>query len=195
MDDADPKSLSPSEQSKNETDELTAKLLRAARSGRYEPMLELIEAGAKVNGADKDGNGPLHLVAQSGLWPRAARLLIEKGANVNARNKLGETPLHMAAESKPRCRSFSNVIYELVNNGADVFAVDKNGELPRDKAAARGNEQVVESLEKRMREREKTLTGLPESELVKRRENIGKVASMLDAELQRRAKNNQERGR
>ncbi len=83
---------------------------------------------------------------------------------------------------------------ELMRNNADVFAVDNNGELPVDKAAAVGNGSVVSNLKWEMQKRENNLAALPESELVKRRETIGKVASMLDAELQRR-KGNQSRSR
>ncbi|RYG52798.1 hypothetical protein EON67_00350 [archaeon] len=54
----------------------------------------LLEAGADLEAAAKDGDTPLHSAC---LWGREAcvRVLVEVGANVTAMDKVGATPLSL----------------------------------------------------------------------------------------------------
>ena len=55
----------------------------------------LIDGGADVSAAYKDGSTPLHGAARTGRVA-VARLLIDGGADVLAAGKDGSTPLHYA---------------------------------------------------------------------------------------------------
>jgi Ankyrin repeats (3 copies)/Ankyrin repeats (many copies) len=61
----------------------------------------LLDAGAKINAIDKEGNTPLHQAAYINSV-RGAEALLARGANVNIKNKAGETPLSIAKASAHR---------------------------------------------------------------------------------------------
>jgi ankyrin repeat protein len=56
----------------------------------------LLEKGAQVNVANKEGYTPLHVAADR-CDPNIALALIKKGAVVNAKTNKHYTPLHFAA--------------------------------------------------------------------------------------------------
>jgi ankyrin repeat protein len=60
-------------------------------------MSLLLNKGANIDPAAKDGATPLHLAAQEGC-PDAVNLLIFKGAQVNARDNQKRTPLTRAQQ-------------------------------------------------------------------------------------------------
>ncbi len=70
-------------------------LHEAAYTGNIEMAKLLIEHGAEINIADKDGKTPLHEAAGRGKL-EVAKLLIEHGADVNATDRLSATPLRNA---------------------------------------------------------------------------------------------------
>jgi len=57
----------------------------------------LIDLGAKVSAADRDGWTPLHRASHEG-HEAVARLLVGRGADVSAADKDGWTPLHRATQ-------------------------------------------------------------------------------------------------
>ncbi len=69
-----------------------------ARRAFYEPeVIKLfLEHGANINGKNKDGETPLHIMAQHRSSYDCLELLIAEGANVDAQDNNGWTPL-MAA--------------------------------------------------------------------------------------------------
>jgi ankyrin repeat protein len=58
----------------------------------------LLDAGAKVNAANNDGETALMLAASNGIINNV-RALIMAGADVNARDKQGKTALMLAGEA------------------------------------------------------------------------------------------------
>ena len=68
----------------------------AAEKGRAAAAARLLEGGARVNAADRDGGTALHRAAYWGQYEVAGEL-IGRGADVAARDHDGMTPLHNAA--------------------------------------------------------------------------------------------------
>lgn len=69
--------------------------------GPAEGIVLLLNAGAKIEAVDDEGNTPLHEAARL-TSVRGAEALLARGAKVNAKNKAGETPLSIAKESDHR---------------------------------------------------------------------------------------------
>ena len=67
----------------------------ASSAGHESVARLLLDKGAKVDAASKDGQTPL-IVASSAGNESVARLLLDKGAKVDAASKVGQTPLIVA---------------------------------------------------------------------------------------------------
>lgn len=79
----------------------TTILMEAAVRGNLRIMSLLLERGANVNMADKDGWTALMGATVQGRM-ESVKLLLEHGADVNAKNLNGETALAMATSMKLR---------------------------------------------------------------------------------------------
>jgi ankyrin repeat protein len=124
----------------------TTPLLRAARSGDVAAMSLLIERGALVDLPQVSGATPLMVAVGLGASSidtrgkfrteldalAAAEVLLDARADVNARDANGRTALHAAAQ-----QGFSDVVKLLVERGADLDAVDKDGMKPVDAASGK----------------------------------------------------------
>ena len=77
--------------------DLQTPLWIACDVGQVDALRLLLEKGADVNQADKDGTTPLHLACFKGHVD-VARLLLEKGAEVDRAEKQGATPLFIACQ-------------------------------------------------------------------------------------------------
>jgi ankyrin repeat protein len=102
----------------------------AAQNAGPEVIQLLLDRGAELHSQDRNGETPLHLVAQRrGLKKEDAAhlagLLIRAGADVHARDAQGETPLHEAA-------GWNNpaVAEILPENGAQANVRDDSNRTP-----------------------------------------------------------------
>ncbi|HLK59267.1 MAG TPA: ankyrin repeat domain-containing protein [Chthonomonadaceae bacterium] len=80
----------------------------------------LLEHGANVDFQDRDGITPL-MAATGNLCPKNVRVLLEHGANPNRKDGSGGTALRYA---DAECAKL------LIQNGADIHAIDDNGQTP-----------------------------------------------------------------
>jgi ankyrin repeat protein len=122
-------------------DEGATPLMRAARSADLAAMQVLVEGGADVTVAQKNGTTALMLAAgirartdEGGVPPpEAARaieavgMLLGRGADINAANAAGETAAHMAIRNVP-------VLQLLASRGASLTEKNKQGRTPLDAA-------------------------------------------------------------
>lgn len=69
-------------------------LIAAVNSNKSKAVLALLPAGADVNGADAEGNMPLHHAARNGDFAMT-KLLLEHGADRNRANAAGLRPADM----------------------------------------------------------------------------------------------------
>ena len=90
----------------------------------------LIDKGASIEATDILKCTPLHIAAQNGHID-IARLLIERGCNINAVNIKHDSPLHNAIDFNPKN---IDMIELLLQNGADMNLIGKEGKTPKDLA-------------------------------------------------------------
>ena len=119
----------------------------ASQKCHSEVVLVLADHMANLNLRDKKGNTPLHFQMVR-YWPdtRVILDLIRRGADVNAVNEMGRTPLHqiviwegymepfiailgfiLDGMSLPEENGARNVAEILIENGADIYSKDNNG--------------------------------------------------------------------
>ena len=110
----------------------------ACNERNYVAIKVLVEAGCNVScGADDDDAFPMHIIAQKDPVDNGSavseiiRFLLANGADINAKytGKLsyahGRTPLHFAMDYPSK-----TPVGLLVKNGADIEALDSDGETP-----------------------------------------------------------------
>ncbi|ETW08612.1 hypothetical protein H310_01154 [Aphanomyces invadans] len=108
----------------------------ASRYGHVEIVKYLLSLHAVPNFQDHDGNTPLHYASNE---PVAEVFLTHNGkCNPNIPNNRGQVPLHLAA-----MRGDIGVVSLLVHHGADMAAVDEEGQTAFHVAAANGYASVV----------------------------------------------------
>jgi len=114
----------------------------AAISGDTAAMAAALDAGAKIDSMDAQGNRRALNYAAIGNHVAAVRLLMRRGATVNLANRTGFTPLHHAAEA-----GAVDALAVLLAGGADTSIASAQGALPIDTARRRGDQAVVRLLE------------------------------------------------
>ena len=102
----------------------------------------LLRHGAKTNEGDEDENQPLHLMCEAGQT-LTVKALLGYNANVSARNNHGQTCLHKMASSRRDCPELCLL---LIGMGAEVNAVDGNGDISLQIALQKGNIKTSEVL-------------------------------------------------
>jgi ankyrin repeat protein len=113
-------------------------LMYAAAVGTLDTMRTLLDAGADVNTAGRDGMTPL-------IWATGdlakVRLLVEHGADLNAKSANGTTPLVAAAQ-----RGAAEVVTYLLAHKADPMATGDEGAALFQAAFATTNGEVRRAL-------------------------------------------------
>ena len=117
---------------------------------RIEVARLLIENGTSPSDVlmEKEQNPLLHSAIETNDV-EFAEFLVEKGANVNAQNKQGETPLLVLASQLPPQNqnpqhTSLHLASFLVSKGADTQALDQRGRGLCHRAAAAGNEKLLD---------------------------------------------------
>jgi ankyrin repeat protein len=115
----------------------------AVEAGRLDYCRTYLLEGANVNSKDSLGDTVLGLAARKGQL-ESCRFLIENGADVMGRCMAERTALHIAVA---QAHEVSPAICQLlIDQGADVHAVNKNGETPLHDAMTCGMVEVCEVL-------------------------------------------------
>jgi outer membrane protein assembly factor BamB len=112
----------------------------AALFGQTPLAAFLIEKGADVSIANKDGNTALHLAAFF-AYPDLVELLLKHGASIRAKNARGETPLDLVSSNwSPELEKIYTTIANLLDMQIDLPRIrqsrPKVAKLLRDRAAA-----------------------------------------------------------
>ena len=108
----------------------------------------LLNAGADVNLPSRESMKVTPLAsAAAAKQTEIARLLIAHGANVNARAASGHIPLHEAAAN-----GNIELVKLLIESGADINARTDDGKTPLDFAIEYKRPEVVDLLEKSLKE-------------------------------------------
>jgi ankyrin repeat protein len=118
----------------------TTPLMRAARAGDAQVMRMLLEKGANPKLTTKDGNNALMLAAGIGYRDKntkgtesdgleAVKVALAAGLDIHQKNARDETPLHGAA-----FRGANTIVQYLIDQGADLNAVSRQGFTPLDMA-------------------------------------------------------------
>ena len=113
-------------------------LLRAADAGHTKSVRMLLDKGADVKHADKEGRTALSLAAMKG-HKVVAKLLLKNGAEIDRQDKKGCTPLALAAE-----KGQDAVVRFLLESGANADLADEDEETPFEKARDRRLDLIVD---------------------------------------------------
>ncbi|XP_043472528.1 ankyrin-1-like [Leptopilina heterotoma] len=103
-------------------------LHRAVNSESYELVEFLLSIGCDVNAETEFDETPLHLASQI-RHKKISLLLLRAGADVNATTVLDDTPLHLAANIVS-VKNGGEFLKMLINNGADLTAINDDGLIP-----------------------------------------------------------------
>ena len=119
----------------------TAQLTEAITGGGGAPFVRLLlDKGADVNAANKDGSTAIsHTAAQGNS--EALALLLDKGADVNATDKDGTTLLMDAAR-----HGQAEIAKLLLEHGADANKANKNGDTALQMAEKQNHPEIADML-------------------------------------------------
>ncbi len=121
-------------------DELQTPLMLAACNGWEQMAAELIQAGAKLDLVDKNGDTALHYTAQF-KQPRVMSLLLDAGAKTNIKDKWGQTPLIMCT-----CTHNWGAFGLMMQRNPDMNLATAHGGTPLHYAAGHGDLAMVHAL-------------------------------------------------
>ena len=118
-------------------------LRTASGSGQEQVVKMLLERGADVNAASKNGLTALHLATVS-IYPELVQLLVDQGAETDSADDEGETALYKAVALNRR-----PAVKILMQSGADTQLRTREGKRPYDVARSRRLRRALCPREKR----------------------------------------------
>lgn len=133
------KNIAEARDNRRENGEKITKKLKGSEPN-FSKIIALLNSGAEINKARRNGNTPLHVASERG-HAKIIQALIDAGADVNKKNDDEKTPLHLAAENGE-----IDAIKELIANKSDVNLKDEDGSTPLHLAAENGNLDAVKAL-------------------------------------------------
>ncbi|XP_045471558.1 serine/threonine-protein phosphatase 6 regulatory ankyrin repeat subunit A-like isoform X2 [Harmonia axyridis] len=113
----------------------------ACLNGQQMVCQDLVSAGADPDAVNFQGQTPLHIAAASAHGTECMMFLLSQKVDVNKRSLDGRTPLHMTAIHGKFTRSAS-----LIDHGAIIDCVDKNGCTPLHITAQYGHDLLATTL-------------------------------------------------
>ena len=119
---------------------INGQFIIAARAGRVERVNALLDAGAKVNSRDRNGDSSLNIAASKGD-DALVDALIKADADVNLANLAGVTPVMGAAFS-----ANAAIIRKLVSRGANTESLDRVKKNAATYAASSGCTECLQEL-------------------------------------------------
>jgi hypothetical protein len=114
----------------------------ATVTGDTAEIAQALDAGAKIDSLDPQGNRRALNYAAINNHVAAVKVLLARGATINLTNRTGFTALHHAAEV-----GALNALTALLEAGADPSVGTSRGVLPIDTARRRGDQAAVRLLE------------------------------------------------
>jgi ankyrin repeat protein len=102
-----------------------------------------LDRGANVNSVNNTGCTPLFYMVSK---PAGISILIQRNADPNIQASDGDTALHCLMMDTED----TEIVQHLLDNGADIFALNENGETPADVATRCENTVVAAYLVERM---------------------------------------------
>ncbi|CAK1367200.1 unnamed protein product [Cercospora beticola] len=122
---------------------LSEKLFAAVRDVKVDQVKSFCSQGADLSARNAQGLQPLHLAANNGSL-EVVKVLVSYGANIEAttNDNDGMVPLHLA------CREQKTpvALYLIRTAGANIHVQDKHGNWPLNRAAIKGDLQVIKAL-------------------------------------------------
>jgi serine/threonine protein kinase len=120
----------------------TTVLMFAAKDGYTDIVRDLLQAGARLDAKDNDGDTALMYAAIDDRVD-VVRALLMAGADANAQNNKGDTPLMAAA-----LRDRTEVVKALLAGGADPNLRNQRGQTALSLAEYEGHRESIEMLKK-----------------------------------------------
>ena len=111
-------------------------LHHACYKGHFSTADYLIQRGAKVNSRNKHGSLPIHYACIHGHLDTVK--LVSKGNNFTSTNDYRRTPLHFAS-----LNGHTSVAKYLIQCGAELNSIDKDGYMPMHLACIHGQLDTV----------------------------------------------------
>ena len=117
-------------------------LINAAAGGRESDVRKYLEAGASIDGLDKEKRTALMFASYNG-HVKVTRLLISRGANLNLKSQAGYSALMYAA-----FRNHKTIFVELLAAGADYRLKNRKGRTALAIARAMNFHHIVDYMKK-----------------------------------------------